>query len=128
MRTTHAAVWQLAVLVPLAACAGPGPWRQVDGTRIITITGRLEVLDMPAAGDVRLEVTPRPGDQHALAPGQQRMICIVPARNRNNLETQLLNLVVGKSVAVSGYWMARDETGGTRHYLADTTDIVPIDT
>lgn len=94
---------------------------------MITIVGRLEVLDMPAEGEIRLEVTLDSDHRFALAPGQQRLVCIVQAVDRDSLTTQLLNLTVGHMVTVSGWWVARDERGGIRQYLNATTDIVPHD-
>lgn len=119
----------LAVLVSLASCAGPSTaWRQVDEKRLmISVTGRLEVLEMPAAGDVRLEIAPRAEDRYALASGQERLGCIVHSWDREDLETMLLNLELGQTVRISGYWTATDEAAGTRHYLNDTTSIEILD-
>ena len=129
MRTFCSVIGRLAVLVALAACADPpNTWRQVDEKRLfITVTGRLDVLDLPAEGDVRLDVAPRPSDQYSLAEGQQRLGCILHASDRKDLATILLHLQVGQTVRVSGYWTATDEALGTRHYINDTTDIVIVD-
>src|SRR5262245_7951960 len=116
-----------AAVAALAACSANEPWRQVDPHRgIVKISGRVELLDMPLQGDVRLEVTPVPKDAYVLAPGQTRITCIIHERNRHDLETQLLNTAVGQTVGVAGYWMAREDGGVTRHYLNDTTDLVPF--
>jgi len=80
---------------------------------------------MPQQGDVRLEVTPVPKDAWVLAPGQTRITCIIHERDRHDFETPLLNTAAGQTVDVAGYWMAREEGGVTRHYLNDTTDLVP---
>jgi hypothetical protein len=115
-----------AALAVLAACSSNGPWRQTDPRRVmVKVSGRVEVLDMPQHGDVRLEVTPIPEDAFVLAPGQTRLICIIPARDRHDFEPQLLNTAVGQTVEIAGYWMAREEAGITRHYVYDTTDLVP---
>lgn len=129
MRERRRLAVHLAVLVPLAGCAGPSnAWRQVDEKRLmITVTGRLEVLEIPAAGDVRLELVPRAEDRYALASGQERLGCIVHSWDRKDLETMLLNLELGQTVSVSGYWTATDEAAGTRHYLNDTTSIAILD-
>ena len=94
---------------------------------MITVVGRLEALDMPAEGEIRLEVTPDSAHRFALAPGQQRMVCIVQAADRDSLTSQMLNLTVGRKVTVSGWWVARNEHDGIRRYLNATTDIVPHD-
>lgn len=129
MRTMRSAVCLPVALVAFGSCAGAsGTWREVDPQRpMITLTGRLETLDMPAEGNVRFEVTPDPEHRYALAPGQQRIVCIVPARDRGDLTSSLLNLEVGQHVDVSGYWTARDEAAGVRHFLADTTCVFTID-
>lgn len=80
---------------------------------------------MPVQGDVRLEVTPVQEDAYVLAPGQTRLTCIIHERDRHDLAPQLLNTAVGQTVDVAGYWVAREEGGVTRHYLNDTTDLVP---
>jgi len=113
-------------LAALAACSSNGSWRQVDPRRrLVQISGRVELFDMPQQGDVRLEVTPVPKDAWVLAPEQTRITCIIHERDRHDFETQLLNTAVGQTVDVAGYWMAREEGGVTRHYLNDTTDLVP---
>ena len=129
MRTNPSALGWMLVMVLLCSCVGtPTAWRQVDSERMmITVVGRLEALDMPAEGEVRLEVTPDPAHRFALAPGQQRLVCIVQAADRDSLTTQLLNLTVGHMVSVSGYWVERGEHDGIRRYLNSTTDIVPQD-
>jgi hypothetical protein len=115
-----------AALAALAACSSNGSWRQVDPRRtIVQISGRVELLDMPVQGDVRLEVTPVQEDAYVLAPGQTRLTCIIHERDRHDLAPQLLNTAVGQTVDVAGYWVAREEGGVTRHYLNDTTDLVP---
>src|SRR5262245_3737473 len=107
-----------AAVAALAACSANGQWRQVDPHRgIVQISGRVELLDMPQQGDVRLEVTPVPKDAFVLAPGQARITCIIHERDRHDLETQLMNTAVGQTVDVAGHWMAREEGGLTRHYL-----------
>jgi hypothetical protein len=115
-----------AALAALAACSSSGSWRQVDPRRtMVHISGRVEMLDMPEHGDVRLEVTPVPADVYVLAPGQTRLICVIHERDRHDLAPQLLNTATGQTVEVAGYWVAREESGVTRHYLNDTTDLVP---
>lgn len=121
------AITSLAVFVLLAACSGIAAWRPVDSNRLlIQVTGSLEVLDMPDRGDVRLEVVPVAADRYALAPSQERLVCIIHDADRHVLQTQLLNVKVGHMVRIAGHWTAKDESGVTRHYLNDTTDLVPL--
>lgn len=126
-RSTRSALGCLMALFIPGSCVGtPTAWRQVDAEhQMITVVGRLEVFDMPSEGDVRLEVAPDSDHRFALAPGQQRLVCIVHAFDRDSLTSQLLNLTVGQRVTVSGYWVARDESDGLRHYINGTADIVP---
>ena len=112
-----------ATLLALTACAG-NPWRGVDPDRVaITVIGSITAIDLPATGDARLDLELREGDRFALAPGQERLGCIVHPRERDAMDHVLRLLVVGQAVEVSGYWTARDEAEGTRHYINDTTSI-----
>jgi len=90
----------------------------------IRITGQVEVFDMPPQGDVRLEVTPVPKDRYSLAPGHERLICIIHERDRQYMKGPLLRTRAGQQVEVAGFWAAREEAGVTRHYLNETTDVV----
>lgn len=129
MRSVRIATCCLLAIAALGSCESTSnAWRLVDPELgIITVVGRLELLDMPAVGDVRVEVTPDVDHGFVLAPGQQRLECVVRIDDRDDLESQLLNLTVGHTVSVSGVWIAKGEGSGTRRSLDPTTDLWSID-
>ena len=125
----HPVMRHTILFVLLAACAGTnGAWRQVDPDHMmIEVTGRLEVLTLPPEGDVYMELTPVPGDQYSLAPGQQRLYCVLHERERSDVYPVLVKMRVGDTVRIGGYWTAREEGGVTRHYINDTTALGIVD-
>lgn len=123
-RSTIGPVLSSVAFALLAACSTPAGWHQVDESHLyITIRGRLDVLELSGHGDVRLEVTPDTRGAYSLASGQKRLVCIVHSRDRKDMDAVLLNLAVGQTVRVSGYWTTMDEHYDRRHYLNDTLSI-----
>ncbi|MGE3173830.1 MAG: hypothetical protein AB7O97_14485 [Planctomycetota bacterium] len=124
-RRTTAILLVLSFPLALPGCAGADTaWRQVDAARPwIQVTGTITSIELPDAGDVRIDIEPAPGEESCMAAGQHRLGCIVSAGDRRDMAPVLAKVRVGDQVTVAGYWSARTEGGATRHYVYETTSV-----